>query len=769
MVSKKHIKCITYEELKKFHNTFYHPSNSLFFFYGNQSIDKHLEFIEKNCLKNFSKAPPIEKIPNQKRFTAPKDYEKTFSIPKTESLEKKSILSFGYLTTHIKNQKDTLALQLLDCILMDNDASILRYALLQSKLCSQCYSFIDVEMNEIPWVFICKGSDDKNLEKMHALIQETLASLTTIPKELIEASMHQMEFGRSEISTGAQFGLQLFYRAGLTKQHGCIPEDALKIHALFEELRKDLKDPKYLPSLIKKYLLDNTHLVRLSLKPDPELEKTEALEETEKLQAIKDNLTEEEKNQIVKQGIELQKYQQSLEEQSIECLPKLEIKDVPKTPKDYPLEEKSNGFNVYSHNCFTNHIVYADLEFPMPQIEEKDFFATSLFSSFLTEVGAKNRSYQENLQYIQAHTGSMHSSISLHIQKDHPDQCKPTFSIGGKALQRNATTLFSLIGDLSTSSDFSDKNRIKELVLQEYTLLENSLASHALEYAMSLSSTSLSIPSKIMYELDGIGFYRKLKKLVSNIDDSIDELIASFEKCKNTLLSTKEASLVLSTDHKQDYSSLDALSLHEPSIWEGDYSLEPKENKGLIFASPVSYTCSTFKTEINSAALLVGAKLMENHILHPKIREQGGAYGAKARYSPLQGLFSLTTYRDPHLASSIFAFEEAILQIGKSQFNKKDLDEAKLGIFQLLDRPIAPGARGIVAFGWKRSGLTFEKRKELREKLFSLTEDDIAKAVQENLSDTAPITTTLGGKELLQKDNDALKSSRFGELKLENL
>ena len=65
----KNIPDLTYEELKKFHKKYYHPSHCLFYFYGNIPTKKHLDFLEENILKNVEKVSPLPSRKKQKRFT----------------------------------------------------------------------------------------------------------------------------------------------------------------------------------------------------------------------------------------------------------------------------------------------------------------------------------------------------------------------------------------------------------------------------------------------------------------------------------------------------------------------------------------------------------------------------------------------------------------------------------------------------------------------------------------------------------------------------
>ena len=60
---------------------------------------------------------------------------------------------------------------------------------------------------------------------------------------------------------------------------------------------------------------------------------------------------------------------------------------------------------------------------------------------------------------------------------------------------------------------------------------------------------------------------------------------------------------------------------------------------------------------------------------------------------PMQGHFYLHSYRDPHIASTLRVFQEAISAIASKQFQASDVDEAKLGMIQQFDTPISPGAR----------------------------------------------------------------------------
>lgn len=248
----KEIPNLTYEELKQFHSTYYHPSQCLFFFYGNFSLKKHLDFIEKHVLKNAKKIEPPVEITNQPRFKNPKHH--TAYFPK-QGNDSKEYVAVSWLTTNIQNQQDALSLAVLDSILMENDASPLKMALLKSNLCIQADGYLDLELSEIPYTILCRGCEEDSDKKIEKVIFDTLRKIVKdgIKKSLIDAAIHQLEFHRLEITRShGPFGLTLFFRSSLAAQHGCPPENALSIKSLFQHLQTLVKDENYLPELIKK-------------------------------------------------------------------------------------------------------------------------------------------------------------------------------------------------------------------------------------------------------------------------------------------------------------------------------------------------------------------------------------------------------------------------------------------------------------------------------------------------------------------------------------
>lgn len=762
----KEIPSLTYEELIEFHKTFYHPSRCLFFFYGNLPLAKHLDFLEKHTLSQTEKMPLLSPLALQKRLSSPMHAEEFYGIGPDEKTKKKTIVALGFLTAPITEQTDLLALSLIDSLLCDTDVSPLKFALLKSKLCTSVESMFDTEMSEAPWILICKGCDPHAAESLVEITRSTIDHLidTGFDPSAIEASLHQLEFERTEIGgDSVPFGLTLFFRAVLAKQHGAEPEQALLIHSLFQDLRARLADPSYLPGLLRRYLLDNHHAVYLTMQPDPKLDEKEQKEEVQHLKEIRKKMSASDLDTIAEEEKKLAKYQEEVEHQSIECLPKLTLHDVPAKAKDYPLDISSHGpLALYHHRCFTNRIVYADLQFDLPQVDFDDLPLLSLMTRFIVDVGSGNRSYAQTLELQHAILGDFNAAVAMHIPHDDPKTCIPSLLLRAKALERHIEPMLDLLRDTSSLLNFQDPPRIQQLLAEHATELENRLPRDAMGYAMQLASSALSAPAAINQELQGLPYLSFVLGLAHGSRSRLDE---KFQKLQSLVIGAPHPSLVLSCGaeeekHLSQYINSFAASLPQRQLkpWTVPQLATKTKSQGRIIASPVAFSVLAFASvpyqDPDSAALLIATDLFENVVLHPEIREKGGAYGCGANYLPATGQFQFYSYRDSKLAKTYQAFLAAIDRIAAQKFTDRELLEAKLGILQDLDAPLPPRQRAAMAYGWLRTKRTYERRDAFRRAILNVSKEEVAAAVAKHLAAQKDrgVFVSFAGEDLLKKD-----------------
>uniref|UniRef100_A0A674BUB5 Pitrilysin metalloproteinase 1 n=1 Tax=Salmo trutta TaxID=8032 RepID=A0A674BUB5_SALTR len=153
-------------------------------------------------------------------------------------------------------------------------------------------------------------------------------------------------------------------------------------------------------------------------------------------------------------------------------------------------------------------------------------------------------------------------------------------------------------------------------------------------------------------------------------------------------------------------------------------------------------------THEDCASLNILARMMTAKYLHGEIREKGGAYGGGARMGG--GLFTFYSYRDPNTVQTLSAFRKGVDWAISGQFTQQDINEAKLSVFSAVDSPVAPSDKGMGRF---LSGITDELKQAHRERLFAVTDKSIVDVAGRYLG----IGQRTCGVAILGPENDTIK------------
>uniref|UniRef100_A0A3B5MT50 Pitrilysin metalloproteinase 1 n=1 Tax=Xiphophorus couchianus TaxID=32473 RepID=A0A3B5MT50_9TELE len=168
---------------------------------------------------------------------------------------------------------------------------------------------------------------------------------------------------------------------------------------------------------------------------------------------------------------------------------------------------------------------------------------------------------------------------------------------------------------------------------------------------------------------------------------------------------------------------------------------------------PVNFVSESIRTvpfcHQDYASLCILARMMTAKFLHGEIREKGGAYGGGAKMGG-SGVFSFYSYRDPNSVQTLSAFRKGVDWAKSGQFSQQDIDEAKLSVFSAVDSPVAPSDKGTSRF---LSGVTDEMKQSYREQLFAVDHKSLVEVAERYLS----VGQSTCGVAILGPENDAIK------------
>ena len=779
---------LTHNELVAFHQSHYHPANSVIMSFGNIPVSETQARIHDDALTQFAAGKKHVSRP-EVRLSAPISAVDTYTADEAGPNQTHHVLA--WLLPSITNPKQRLALRLLEGVLIEHAGSPLRAYLDSHPLGTSPSPLLGLDDSHYEMVFYTglRGSEPEYAEAVEQGIMDLLADVASKPidSDTIETILHQIEIDQRHIGGDSMpYGLNLMLEGFSTAIHDGNPIDVWEVDEHLAWLREQVKDEQWLPNLIKTHLLDNNHRVRVTLVPDSEKSARLAAAEQVRLDTIAMDLTEDDKAILEKQALDLAARQAAPDDLSL--LPKVGLEDVPTdisfkqgTQKQVMLSGQDS--TLFEYEAGTNGLYYYQVIVPLtdaignqdtsnlPVNEVINHPLLPIYLSLLSELGTDELDAYEMQAKQAAHSSGVTARISQRTAIDDNHAISSYFVVATRALNRK-TEAIDLLKEVMQHSVFEEHDRIKEILQQRQASWQSRLASAGHAYALQTASRAMSRQAQLEYVRSGLPALNALKDFLahaSDDDNKWDELATSLMALHQRLLSLPKHAVIiceaeqterlsdLIVDSWQDVksSTANAKQIEEniPSEFtqlELDPALdgEPDAVKALesdpiaedlawLVATNVYHNASAYSVPAadhpDTAALMVLAPYLRNGYLHSAIRERGGAYGGGAGYDANACAFKFFSYRDPHCAETFAHFEASIEWLLSEPQSAEQLEEAILGIISGMDKPGSPAGEAIKACFANLHNRGEDWQRKMRAAILAVTIEDIQRVAKQYL------------------------------------
>ncbi|MDR2169868.1 MAG: insulinase family protein [Planctomycetaceae bacterium] len=773
---------LTQEKFIEFHNKFYHPSNSMIYIYGNGDVAEHLDFLDKEYLSKFTKQNIDAKVTTQPPFDKPKDITAEYSVDAGESTNEKTFLSMNYLLPPIINDpQKSYAFDLLTYILIGSESGPLKRVLIDAGIGLDVSCSFDSSILQPCFSIIVHNSDPDKKQQFINIIEDTLKRLVTngVDRKLIEGAINRTEFTLREFQVSG-------FPKGLVINMGILDAwtyggDPLK-HLRFEQILTDIRAGvanNYFENLIKEFLIENKSRGFVMLKPKQGLEKENADKLTAKLAEIKKSLTAEQLDKIKENQQTLIKRQATPDKpEDVAKIPTLDISDIDRTAEKIPFEHTDGYLNIQTE---TNGIAYISVYFDALQKinvtknNGEDYSPyVSLLSEFLTRVDTKHYSYGKLNSEIDLHTGGMSAGLAWHVLKqNNPNpQQQPEFTssflIRTKVMLPKLETGLNLVLEVIDNSQFDDLARLKEIIQELRVGMEQSLLSAGQRYAQLRSASYFSAYNAYKEKISGIDYYRFLVDLEKNFDKEGKNVAKKLKEVADAILHNSKAEVYVTLSAKDFANSKNILDKFKAKLSDKksvtqqiDFK-ENQRNEAVIIPSRVQYVVKTADYRksgfVYSGKMMVLANILRTGYLWNNIRVQGGAYGGGVSFDR-HGVFSLWSYRDPHLKRTVDIYEGVADYLENLELSEEELTKSIIATIGSLDKPLTPAEKGGRIIGMHLCGLTQEDLQKERDEVLSTTVEDLrnfAKMFRDGMKQNN--ICVFGNEEKLKEDNSLFKN-----------
>lgn len=735
------IPTLTYEAFLDFHRTYYHPSNSYIYLYGDMDFEEKLVFIDENYLCHYDAINPHSKIALQKPFTEVVEKEIPYSIASEDGEEDATYLSYNRVIGTNLDAKLGMAFDVISYVLLQAPGAILTKTLIEAGIGNDIMGSYDSSILQPIFSIVAKGANISDKERFLSLVDDTLKKMIAegIDEKAIAAGINYYEFRYREADFGS-YPKGLMYGLQILDSWIYDDKDVLSTHADALEIFAFLKEQNgtgYFEALIEKYLLYNTHGAVVSV--IPEKGRTTRLDQKLKkeLEAYKNSLSKEELESVVANTRALKEFQEAPEkEEDVKKIPVLKREDIKREIEPIQnKEEKVGEVSVVYHEVDTSGIAYLNLIFKIPGIDKEMLPYLGILQAVLGLVDTENYSYAELSNEINVHTGGIGTDLDTYVQIDNLEgEFLKTFEFKTKALFDKIDYGFAMVEEIIRHTKLSDEKRIKEIISMAISRLFMRFQQAGHQTAVLRATSYESQKAAYQEAIGGIDYYNALVYLRDHFDEEKETLIKNL-KMLAAYIFRKENLLVSYTASKEGENLLEEPlkrfcdRLYQDKIAPMTLSLEPvKKNEGFKTASKVQYVawCGNFikKKQNYTGALQILKVILSYDYLWKNLRVKGGAYGCMSGFNRGGGGY-FASYRDPHLKGTLDVYKGISEYIKDFEATEEELTKYIIGTMSNLDHPMNPVTKGERSMNLFLSHITEDMLIEERNQVLDATIDDI--------------------------------------------
>lgn len=741
------IPSLTYEQYLDFHRTYYHPSNSFIYLYGNMDVEESLAYLDQEYLKAYDCKVVDSEIKMQKPFPQVTEKEEFYSIGEDEDPAEKTYLSWAKVVGDDLDPVLYIAFQILEYALLGAPGAPLKQALIDAGIGTDVFGGYESGILQPVFSVVAKNTEKEKKEAFLSVIQDTLTEICTkgMNPRSLESGLNYFEFKYREADfgpypKGLMYGLQCF-------DSWLYKEDDPYMHLEFEESFRILKEKKnqgYFEELIRKYLLENTHGNVLVLSPKQGLEAEQSKKLTDELETLRQSMTSEERKALIKETKDLKDYQQEpTPKEALELLPMLKREDIGKKAAPFHYKEKTAaGVPALHSDVFTNGITYLKVLFNAADVAPQDLHVLSFLTSTLGSLSTEKHSYLELFNDINIETGGISTRLDVYGIPSTMD-ARMAFCFSSKVFADRIDKAFAFIHEIMYETVFDDEKRLRELAARFRSRSKESMVSAGHSTSVLRGGSYDSEFGCLSDHLHGVSYYEFLCDLEKHFEERKDALIAKMKELAGKLF-TKDRMFVVVTGDAKSYEAFEApftaFAENVPGtvsaasgrevlkLWDKSSLTPVQKNEGFKASTQVQYVarCGNFRKAgyEYTGALRILQVILGYDYLWIQIRVKGGAYGVMSGCGRMgDGYF--VSYRDPNLSKTSEVFEQIPGYLKSFEADEREMTKYIIGTVSSMDTPLTPSLKGNRDLNMYLSEIPYEQLQRERDQVLGADQEDI--------------------------------------------
>ena len=688
---------MTWEALKEYHETYYHPSNCIAYLYGEfEDYTAFLRLLDEAFAPYEKRAFSFED-PAYTPLSEPVEQSLAFPMEAGSATEDRSTVYYTFVCPGLKaDPQEELVLNTLTDLLIA-DASPLMQSLKKALPSGSFASYIEDEGPEDAILFMAQNVDPEDAETFRSTVDAVLAEVAEkgFAQDLVDGVMSSLSLSTKLTSESSQVGVSLVPSLAYSYASSGDPFSYMDYVDALECLDDWNREGLYAKA-VSDWLLNSETKVLVATYPEPGLREELDAAEAERLADLKASLSEEELQAII-EATNAEKEEKDASAY-VAQLQAVTVSSLPEEQREYEVldEMGADGVRRLSAEAGVDGIGQTLLLLDAAGIPQEDIHWFALYVALLGELDTAEHSREELATLTTRYLYNGDVRLSL-MDRFGTDEYHPYLRTGWIAVDEDLAAGYDLVYEILFDTKFDDYETMSGLIGQNKANLKSSI--NASPYsALLYRALGAYEPLYAYYDyfnfLPFYSFLEEVEQLMESdpaaVQAKLEEIQSYFHNRTNAV--SAYAGCASGVETNAPLADAFLAKLDENPVEPADYVFEtPAQSEALIVDSSVQYNCvigdyAAMGLDGFTADLDAVASLVSDLYLFPQLREQYGVY------TPLHGFLSedgvyFISYRDPNIRETFEVYDALPDFLAGQELDQETLDGYILSSYSVYAMP----------------------------------------------------------------------------------
>ena len=690
---------VTHEELKSYHDKYYHPSNMLIALYGDLDYEEYLEVLDEDYLSDYDKKDiTIEDskyIPWTGEKYAVVDYPVTEDASAEDSGEVLYNISLGNMSAY-----DTKLMSIIASIL-SADSSPITKSIKEQFPTASFSAYVMENIDQPALLFALNGTNAGDGKLFRQLINEGIEQISKdgLDKDLVDSMVDNitMEFALMQEQPGGIGSLNEFANSWTVYGESTAYLDKIKALTELEETAKS----GTLDTMVDIYLYEPMQSAVTEVNPKPGLAEANDEAFAQLLKDKKDLMSKTEQAKLVGSTAEYDAWIETQADAS-KYLDELCVVDVDELPEEVQneaiVDEETSAEGIRELSSELEDAIYlkSALYLKADTLDYDEIHDMVFLGELFGKLETRNYTRDEFYNELRKTIYDYNTGLDI-VYDDATGEPQPYFKIDVTNMADKTKDAYALISEMLNAAVFTDTATIKQIAAEAALDFKNSSGS----YILALNAGKAAADANALYEYhaESLDYYNYLTKVSKMSDKQLKSLAKELEAVLGKLLNTNGAIYTAVGDAdaikngKKYLSDItgDFTTTALPSV---DYSkelakLELPKSIAVAVNDTVSYNGYV---AANSDTGIAGdgtndvcMNLLYSQLFFPTFRYNIGAYGCMQLAGERDSY--MLSYRDPMIKESFEAIEAMPSELEELELTETDIDNSILVTYSTYAYP----------------------------------------------------------------------------------